>query len=240
MTDSATTRNQLDTDGYAIREGIFNAEAISSILKRIDAAGRERESFRKTKDLFAIRRFLQEIPEAAAEIFIPPLQAALNDIGGEGYFTVKSIYFDKPPDSNWFVSFHQDLTIAVDRKIPVPGFGPWTVKQDQYAVQPPAAILQDNITARIHLDDTTGENGALKVIPGSHLHGIVRPETADLSNPVTCLAPAGAVLFMKPLLLHASSRTLNLQRRRVIHIEFSRQSLPAGLHWAEKTGLDLQ
>jgi ectoine hydroxylase-related dioxygenase (phytanoyl-CoA dioxygenase family) len=157
----------------------------------------------------------------------------LKEIIGDGYFVVKSIYFDKPPASNWFVSFHQDLTISVDKKIQLPGFGPWTVKQDQFAVQPPVQLLNDNFTARIHLDTTTEANGALKVIPGSHQYGIVRPETADLSDPFTCEVLKGAVMFMKPLLLHASGRTVNNESRRVIHIEFSRLQLPGQLQWPE-------
>jgi len=36
------------------------------------------------------------------------------------------------------------------------------------------------------------------------------------------------------LLLHASNRTTNNQKRRVVHIEFSRAKLPDGIDWAEK------
>ena len=46
----------------------------------------------------------------------------------------------------------------------VEGYGPWTVKQNQYAVQPPLDILENNFTIRIHLDDTDENNGALRVI----------------------------------------------------------------------------
>jgi len=34
------------------------------------------------------------------------------------------------------------LTISVEKKIELPGFGHWTIKQDQYAVQPPVSILE--------------------------------------------------------------------------------------------------
>jgi hypothetical protein len=81
---------------------------------------------------------------------------------------VKSICFDKPEKSNWFVAYYQDLTMSVNQKQDLPGFGPWTVKHNQYAVQPPINILQDNFTIRLHLDNTDEGNGALKVIPGSY------------------------------------------------------------------------
>jgi ectoine hydroxylase-related dioxygenase (phytanoyl-CoA dioxygenase family) len=81
---------------------------------------------------------------------------------------VKSIYFDKPETSNWYVAYHQDLTISVDKKLELPDFGPWTTKQNQFAVQPPLNILENIYTIRIHLDDTDENNGALKVVPKSH------------------------------------------------------------------------
>lgn len=118
----------------------------------------------------------------------------------------------------------------------MPGFGPWTVKPGQFAVQPPLSVLEENVTIRIHLDDTDEENGALKVVPGSHRKGICRPETINWGEvpedkvPV----PRGGIMLMKPLLLHASDRTVGDRRRRVIHIEFSKAALPGGLQWAER------
>jgi hypothetical protein len=46
--------------------------------------------------------------------------------------------------------------------------------------------------------------------------------------------PKGGIMIMQPLLLHASGRTTNEQKRRVIHIEFSRTSLPPPLVWSEQ------
>ena len=111
------------------------------------------------------------------------------------------------------------------------------MKQNQYAVQPPLHILENNFTIRIHLDDTDENNGALRVIPKSHAKGIYRPETIDWSKEreVTCIVSKGGVMLMRPLLLHASSRTTNNKKRRVIHIEFSNQSLPEPLQWSELT-----
>jgi len=152
---------------------------------------------------------------------------------------VKSIYFDKPAGSNWFVSYHQDLTISVNAKIDLGGFGPWTVKQDQYAVQPPLQILENNFTIRIHLDDTDENNGALKVIPGSHLKGVCRQNTTSLlpDEEIVCRVNKGGIMIMRPLLLHASERTTNAKSRRVIHVEFSKCSLPKPLQWSEKADL---
>jgi ectoine hydroxylase-related dioxygenase (phytanoyl-CoA dioxygenase family) len=113
-------------------------------------------------------------------------------------------------------------------------FGPWTTKQNQYAVQPPLEILQNIFTIRIHLDETNSENGALKVIEKSHSKGIYRPETIDWKTESTCSVSKGGIMIMKPLLLHSSGRTINNKKRRVIHIEFSNVNLPTPLRWSEK------
>ncbi len=115
-----------------------------------------------------------------------------------------------------------------------------TIKQNQFAVQPPLEILQNIVTVRIHLDDTDENNGALKVVPKSHAKGIYRPETIDwtVEKEVSCNVPKGGIMLMKPLLLHSSGRTTNNRQRRVIHIEFSNQELPADLNWAEWLNLN--
>jgi len=46
-------------------------------------------------------------------------------------------------------------------------------------------------------------------------------QLADVVTPVTCLAAAGGVVAMRPLVVHASSKASEDQPRRVIHIEFA-------------------
>lgn len=232
---------KIEQDGFTVINDIFSDKDVENILRIIDQADTNKPTFRKTSELFAIRQFLKEIPDAVPAIFTKKLNTVIKQISEGGYFVVKSIYFDKPGSSNWFVAYHQDLTISVDRKEPIDGFGPWTVKQDQFAVQPPIDILENNFTIRIHLDNTDKGNGALKVIPGSHLRGIYRPETIDWDSEkeILCDVPRGGIMIMKPLLLHASGRSVNQNKRRVIHIEFSRHQLPKPLEWSEYLEIEL-
>jgi hypothetical protein len=225
-------KEQYLADGYTVIDDVYNEVEIASVLNEITKVNTDNPTFRKSNDLFAIRQFLKQVPEAASFIFSTKMDNLINSIFGVGYFVVKSIYFDKPEQSNWFVAYHQDLTISVDKRLDIDGFGPWTVKQDQFAVQPLLAILEKNFTIRIHLDDTDAENGALKVVPGSHLKGVIRSEHIG-EGEVFCHVKRGAVMLMSPLLMHASNRTTNNKKRRVIHIEFSNQSLPEGLNWSE-------
>lgn len=222
-------------NGFSVINGVFSDAEIDAILGEIDAIDTSKPTFRKSADLFAIRQFLNEIPDVKPLVFSEKLRKIINEIFGTGYFVTKSIYFDKPGESNWFVAYHQDLTISVDRKMELDGFGPWTVKQSQFAVQPPLDFLENSFTIRIHLDKTDGKNGGLKVIPGSHAKQIYRPQVIDWTNEteITCDVEKGGIMLMRPLLLHASGRTTNQSKRRVIHIEFANRQLPEGLAWAE-------
>lgn len=226
---------QVHTEGFLIIENVFANHEVDRLAGLISQVDTSRSTFRKTNDLFAIRQFLNEVPEARNLIFTNKLIDLITEAFGNVYFVVKSIYFDKPAESNWFVAYHQDLTISVDKKLDIEGYGPWTTKQNQFAVQPPLEILRDNFTIRIHLDDTNESNGALKVIPKSHLKGVYRAETINWENETEhiCRVTKGGVMIMKPLLLHSSGKTTNNAKRRVVHIEFSRSTLPANLEWSE-------
>ena len=231
--------DDFNDNGFAVVNGIYNPDEIAGMINIIGTADQSNATFRKTDDLFAIRQFIREIPEVQQFIFNDKLINLINSLFGEAYFVVKSIYFDKPEKSNWFVSWHQDLTISVDKKIELDGYGPWTTKQNQFAVQPPVDILKDNFTVRMHLDDTDENNDALKVISGSHLKGIVRTNEMDYSKEevVSCNVQAGGVMIMRPLLIHSSNRTTSNKQRRVVHIEFSRIELPKAISWAERDSL---
>ena len=228
-------KEELEKLGFAIVAGVISEWEITEIIRIISNTDTSGSIFRKSKDLFAIRQFFKHVPDVADIIMASKLKEIIGETFGQDYFVVKSIYFDKPPSSNWFVSYHQDLTISVKERGSFAGFGPWTVKEDQFSVQPPLKILEDNITVRIHLDHTSRDNGALKIIPGSHLKGVYRPETIDwtIEREIDCEVPVGGAMIMKPLLLHSSGRTINNERRRVVHVEFSRSILPEGLEWSE-------
>jgi ligand-binding SRPBCC domain-containing protein len=150
---------------------------------------------------------------------------------------VRAIYFDKNPNSNWMVTWHQDLTIAVRNKIDVPGFGPWSTKDGVPHVQPPVHLLEQMLTVRLHLDNCDETNGAVRVIPGSHRLGRLSAEDIQklrIQEPSElCCVVAGGALLMRPLLLHSSGKSRTAGHRRVLHIEYASFALPGGLQWDE-------
>jgi len=148
---------------------------------------------------------------------------------------VRAIWFNKSPEANWLVAWHQDLAIAVRERIEAPGFGGWSVKEGVPHVQPPAEVLERMLTVRMHLDDADAENGALRVIGGTHLAGRLGAEQIEAARreriETICTAQAGDALLMRPLLLHASGRSTSERPRRVLHLEYAAVELPYGLRW---------
>jgi len=225
----------LEKQGYIILDNLYSAFEIQQLIKCIDETTQHSEGFLKTNDLFAIRQLLKNIPNLKEIIFNTHLRSLLSTIFNGPYFLTKGIYFDKPPTSNWFVPYHQDISISVNQKTETPNYKNWTHKKGQYGVQPPLKILENSMTIRIHLDDTTRQNGALKVIPESHTKGIIRTDQKgwNIATEKICDVKSGGVMLMKPLTLHASHRTTNGKRRRVIHLEFCDQKLESTLQWLE-------
>ncbi|RNC85320.1 MAG: phytanoyl-CoA dioxygenase [Balneola sp.] len=226
---------ELEENGYSILSDLYSDREISQILACIESTEQGGESFMKAKDLFAIRQLIKNVPELTGLLFNGKLIELLSDLSESEYFLTKAIYFDKPGESNWFVAYHQDLSISVDKKVELENYSNWTFKKGQYGVQPPIEILQDTITIRIHLDKTDEKNGALKIIPKSHLNGIIRTGSKgwDIENEVVCKVEKGGAMLMKPLALHSSNRTTNGKKRRVIHLEFNNHQLTKPLAWLE-------
>lgn len=228
-------KSSLTKQGFAILDQMFSTIEIDSIISCIEKASAEKGLAESSTNLFAIRQVITKIPELKPLLFTEKFHKILQAVFDKSYFLTKAIYFDKPSESNWFVAYHQDLSISVDQKNYVSNYKNWTFKKGQHGVQPPLDILENIVTIRVHLDKTEKENGALKVIPTSHLKGIYRPETIDWNTETEhiCEVEKGGIMLMKPLTLHASERTTNHQQRRVVHLEFSSKQLAKPLQWVE-------
>jgi ectoine hydroxylase-related dioxygenase (phytanoyl-CoA dioxygenase family) len=154
---------------------------------------------------------------------------------GPGCFAVRVLWFDKTPDANWKVPWHQDLAIAVQARAEVDGFGGWSEKAGVTHVQPPTWLLERMVTVRLHLDDCGPNRGPLRVLPGSHHEGRLQPaqiqQWQQEQRATECVVNAGDAILMRPLLLHASSEATTPGHRRVLHIEFANTDLPGGLQW---------
>lgn len=166
----------------------------------------------------------------------PRVRALVEPVLGPGAFAHRATLFDKTPTANWLVAWHQDLVVPVRERLETPGFGPWSAKPDGWHVQPPREVLEQLLAVRIDLDGSDAANGALRVLPGSHTFGVLRPERiealAATTAAATCCVSAGGALCLRPLLVHASARASAPRHRRIVHLEFAGSELPGGLRFS--------
>lgn len=161
---------------------------------------------------------------------------ALAQIGMQYARPIRVLAFDKTPSNNWNLGWHQDRVIAVKERVEVIGYGNWTVKHGIVHVEAPESLLRRMAFLRLHLDNTPAENGALKIIRGSHRLGRlsdaeVRRHAANDSVEV-CAAAEGEILAVRALTLHASEPAVAPTHRRVLHVDFCEADVPDGLQWA--------
>ena len=218
-------KQQVDEMGFAILPGIMGPTERAGWLARLGpVAGAGRRGLLSEPHFSKLARSGRMM-----DLIRPHLQ-------GEP-MAVRAIYFDKNPDANWLVPWHQDLTLALQDRAEVPGFGPWSIKEGICHVQPPVELLEQMIALRLHLDAADGSNGALRVLPGSHDGG--RLSASEIQQmrrgkpDILCPVSAGDVMLIRPLLLHASGRSVAEGHRRVLHIEYAGFALPAPLRWHE-------
>ena len=220
-------KEQVERNGFALIERVLDPETLAdlrSILSKSIPPGK------RARRLLAIPK-IRKLAESDA------ILSVMQGILGRDAKPVRAILFDKQPGANWRLGYHQDRTIAVKGKVDTEGFGGWSVKEGVPHVLPPASILEQMLTIRLHLDDCTRENAPLRVSPGTHRLGIL--DKADVPailadhGEAVCTCRAGDALLIRPLLLHASSASESPHHRRVIHIEYACTELPRDLEWYE-------
>jgi ectoine hydroxylase-related dioxygenase (phytanoyl-CoA dioxygenase family) len=201
--------------GFWIQENVFSDSECDDLLQVLSslALERSRAGVRNLMAQPAIQKLASDhrLLQIAACAFGQPL------------IPYKATLFDKSDQANWLVAWHQDTILPLEQK--VAAWGPWSKKAGIDYAQAPSWALARILALRIHLDASRSANGPLRVIPGSHLAGIMTDEAVAAvvksSHPTDCLVGRGGVLAMSPLLVHSSSKVQGVQPRRVLHFEYA-------------------
>jgi hypothetical protein len=225
-------------EGYFVWEGVLSDADIEHLRTAI-AGIPDRREVRRRRGVYGVRNLLEICPAVEALARQPSIRQFVTPVLGERAFAVRAIYFDKVPGSNWSLFWHQDNVISVVALVEVAGYVGWSNKAGVWQVQPPAQVLANMVAVRVHLDDSGPDNGPLRVLPGSHRFGWLDGQLDDWKQrvpEVVCTVRRGGVVTMCPLLLHASAKSEAASHRRVIHIEYACDDLPAGLEWNNRVG----
>jgi ectoine hydroxylase-related dioxygenase (phytanoyl-CoA dioxygenase family) len=153
------------------------------------------------------------------------LVALASDLLGRPAQPFKGTLFDKSPTMNWLVTWHQDVTLPIRARVDAAGWGPWTTKGGRLHALAPGDVLAGVVALRVHLDDSNTENGPLRVLPDTHRLGRLSDgriaELVQSTPAVECVVPAGGVVALRPLVVHASSKSTSAMPRRVLHLEYA-------------------
>jgi ectoine hydroxylase-related dioxygenase (phytanoyl-CoA dioxygenase family) len=210
-------RESIHSNGFAVIPDVFPEQDISSFAEELSrgALQRSRAGIRHALRHSSVARLASH----------PRLVCIAKCVLGDSAVAFRATLFDKSLASNWLVVWHQDTALPLREKRETPGWGPWSVKDGVIYAHAPARALEQVLALRVHLDDSTAENGPLRVLPGTHRTGLLQDgeihKLAADSSAVDCVVRKGGVIAMRPLILHASSKSLSNLPRRVLHIEYS-------------------
>lgn len=203
--------------GFAIFAEVFSKLEMHQLIQSV-----EQSMLKRSKA--GVRHALRH-PAIETLARDPRLLLIAAEILGADAQPFRATLFDKSPRSNWLVVWHQDTALPLRDRCEVEGWGPWSVKDGVYYAHAPASTLRQVLALRIHIDDSDANNGPLRVLPATHNEGVLTDDAirdlAKQTTPVDCLVPQGGVLAMRPLIIHASSKSQLEKCRRVLHIEYS-------------------
>ena len=203
--------------GYSIRHHVFERTEMARALEILAAAEMERTR--------AGARHVLNIPivrELAGDRRLVDMAA---QFVGAAPMPFRATLFDKSPGANWLVVWHQDTALPLRRRIDDTEWGPWSTKGGLLYAHAPAWALENVVALRVSLDDSTISNGPLRVLPETHVSGVLDDAQIEQAardvTPVDCVTRSGGVVAMRPLTVHASSKSADDRPRRVLHIEYA-------------------
>jgi hypothetical protein len=202
-------KDQLDRDGFLPLSGILTLEHLGSLRARVD-------------------ELLQaEGEKAGTEFHQEAGTERLSDLVNKG--AVFDICFTHPRVLAGIAQvLEADFKLSsLNYRSALPGQGHQALHTDW---SEPVPAGQFRVCNSIWLlDDFTADNGATRVVPGSHLRGALpKDELADPTAPhpdeVTLLAPAGTVVIFNSHLWHGGTLNRTAIRRRALHAYFCRRT----------------
>jgi ectoine hydroxylase-related dioxygenase (phytanoyl-CoA dioxygenase family) len=212
-----TTSAEIEQRGFSILPAAFLQHEMEKFTQDLErsALARSRAGIRH-----ALRH--EGIRDLAAD---PRLLSLAREILGHEAIPFRATLFDKSPRANWLVVWHQDTALPIRERHDILGWGPWSVKDGIIYAHAPASALCQVLALRVHLDESNADNGPLRVLPGTHTKGVLTDNDmeglAEAVPPVDCVVPQGGLLAMRPLIVHASSKSRSQVPRRVVHIEYA-------------------
>src|SRR5687767_10735690 len=107
---------ELADSGFAVVPAVLTARAVAQLAAAIEMARPDSALRQKNSRVYAMRNLLQLVPEVRALAHCPEVRALVVPVLGPSARVVRGLLFDKTPEANWKVAWHQDLSVPVRRR----------------------------------------------------------------------------------------------------------------------------
>ncbi len=188
---------QLHRDGYALLRGAIPSEWLGELRMAFDIGVKPNDQWTVPRGADWRHALLDLVPMVQSVCRLPELLAAVGALIGERFFLAQ-----------------------VEGREPLAGGGHQGLHRDLSAQRP-----GDTVLAIVFLDDYGPENGATRIVPGSHRQAQL--DLNDASQAVQISGSAGDILVFEADLVHAGSLNMTGARRRSLLISYFAEPLYA-------------
>jgi ectoine hydroxylase-related dioxygenase (phytanoyl-CoA dioxygenase family) len=194
-------RQQLERDGYAVLRGVIPAAWLEDLRDAFDAGVTPSDRWPVPRGPGWRHSLVDLDPTVQAVCRLPALLTAVGALIGERFFLAQ-----------------------VEGREPLEGSGHQGLHRDLSAERP-----GDTVSALAFFDDFGPENGATRVVPGTHRPPPGEPpfDLSDESRAVQVTGTAGDILVFDADVVHAGSLNSSGARRRSILIGYFAEPLHA-------------
>jgi hypothetical protein len=204
---------QVEQEGYAIVPNVFKPEEAQSLALTLESSDLPRSR--------AGVRHLLSHPAVMNVASDPRLLGIAQSILEDNAFPFKATLFHKSPETNWLITWHQDTALPLSEKQETPAGDQGQLKKALPYAHAPATALEKVVALRLHLDDSTSENGPLRVVPGTHRKGVLSDKEVEAivggAAPIACVVPKGGLIVMRPLAIHVIKISSRKSKARNSH-----------------------
>ena len=188
-------REQLHRDGYVLLRQAIPAEWLDELRTAFDAGAKPSDQWPVPRGWEWLHSQLDTHPRIQAVCRLPQVLAAVGELIGERFFLAH-----------------------VEGREPLPGVGHQRLHRDMSCLRP-----GDAVTAMAFFDDYGPDNGATRLVTGTHHPEPDEPSSVfdDESRSEQLSGSAGDILVFAVELLHGASRNIVGARRRSILIGYA-------------------
>ncbi len=208
--------------GYLIVENLLSAEEVEVLRRAVQALEAKAAGLTESTDRFRLKAFesggrmVQQISEPhqlggdwLSAATHPKLLDVVEGLIGPNIQLYYSMLMMKPPRQGFTAPWHQDMAFFPHDRA-------------------------DLLACQLYIDDSTIENGCIRVVPGSHKLGLLNHYAQDGrfsevvqgdvsafdAQEVAAPVKAGGALFWHALTLHSSHANRSEKPRRALVVEY--------------------